>query len=132
MGVTAIKKVVNDSGLTAMIRNTENPDKFGNGGDVPPNTSLEVDMWIPWARTSVEFRTHHISVVLKQGETWVRSFAIWQAAHFDGDFVRVAEGIPDDFELVYAEPGTRIAGDSSVDKDRSLVVAANGDISLVR
>ena len=62
----------------------------------------------------------------------VRRFAIWQRASFDGDLVRVGEArnVADPAESLYAEPGTRIRGASSVGGDRTLTVSVNGDLSL--
>jgi hypothetical protein len=138
VAVTAIKAIVNHSRFKVEVRNTENTHRLGNGADVPPITTSPapahpVDMWIPWAQTLSEFRTHHISVVLKDDhDRVVRRFAIWQRASFDGDWVRVGEArnVDDPAELPYAEPGTRIRPTSAVGGDRTLTVSVNGDLTL--
>jgi hypothetical protein len=138
LAVTAIKSIVNHSRFAVEVRNTENPHRFRNGADVPPiNTTTlppppqPVDMWIPWAQTRSEFQTHHISVVLRDGDRVVRRFAIWQRASFDGDFVRIGEGLdlarP---ETPYSEPGARICCAPGAGGDRTLTVELNGDLTL--
>jgi hypothetical protein len=138
VGVTAIKAVVNHSRFTVEVRNTENPGREGNSADIPaistsPAPVHRVNMWIPWARSLSEFRTHHISVVLRDGDRVVRRFAIWQRAGSDGDRVRVGEVHNlERPEPPYDEPGTPIRGTSAVDGDRTLTVSVNGDLTLSR
>jgi len=136
--VTAIKAIVNHSRFRVEARNTENPNKELNGANVSPAAppravQHRVDMWIPWARSSSEFRTHHISVTLRdEGGRAVREFTIWQRADFDGDWVRVGEDPHPGDGVVesYAEPGTHIPGAPLPGGDRMLVVSASGDLSL--
>lgn len=137
MAVTAIKTIVNQSRWAVEVRNTENPHQERNGADVPAISTtppvVPVDMWIPWVRTSSDFRTHHISVVLKDTAGHpVRRFAIWQHADIDGDWVRIGEfhDANDGIEIVYMEPGTHIRGASAVGGNRVLGISVNGDLSL--
>jgi hypothetical protein len=131
MGVTAIKQVINRSRFTINLSNTENPDKFRNGGTVNPNSSLVVDMWIPWATTSIEFLRHHITIQVSEGTRLARVFKIHQRAGVDGDFVRVAE-IPLDDAARSGFANTHINGDADVNGDRCLIVGQDGSISLRR
>lgn len=130
MGITAIKRVVNNSRFTVEIANLENPNKFRNGGTVNPNSSLAVDIWIPWAATMAEFRNHHIIVEAKQGTRLVRRFEIHQRADVDGDFVRMADVRLDGSDSGFVR--THIGGLANVDGDRRMIISATGDISLQR
>lgn len=112
MGVTAVKRVENRTNGPITIRNVENPKAPGSGSSAAPGASLEVDLWIPWATSAKEFAKKHLVVAAPGNSIW-----IWQAAHRDGDFVRVS------IDGRWRDGANAIGGDSAVDGDRRLIVA---------
>lgn len=138
MGVTAIKKIVNESSSpTVVITNLENPGKPGNrvslGSRTSHEGSKECDMWIPWCTSGEDFRSNHYIKVEVYGRATrnnppqvVAKYHIWQASHHGyGDYVRVATG-PN-----YVIPGDRIRGYSEVNNDRVLIIK-DGYVELQR
>lgn len=112
MGVTAIKRIDNESRWEIWVNNSESQ---GDNRRLPPGTFADSDMWIPWCTRQGEFDAHHITVT--GGRTW---YAIWQSWKHDGDRVRCSVGDK------YYEPGDWIEGESEVNGDRRLVLWDDG------
>lgn len=109
MGVTAIKRIINESSSDSVVINFEN----GNRVEVGAGSSMPCDIWIPWCASVGDFQHNHF---IKIEGTNLQTHRIWQARHSDGDFVRATMG-PN-----YVSPGTPINGHSKVDGDRVLVI----------
>jgi hypothetical protein len=137
MGVTAIKRIFNEStSSSVVITNLENPGKAGNrvslGSSSTPAGFANCDMWIPWCTSGEDFTHNHYIKVEVYGlatrtspPSVIVTYRIWQAAHSDGDFVRVSTG-PN-----YVDPGEHIRGISEVNGDRALFIK-NGFVELQR
>lgn len=133
MGVTAIKKAVNESSLyTVVITNLENPTKAGNRVSLARGGSSPCDIWIPWCTSADDFLNNRYIKIEGSGlatrydpPAIIATYRIWQARHNDGDYVRVSTG-PN-----YVIPGTRINGESRVDGDRMILIK-DGYVELVR
>jgi hypothetical protein len=120
MGVTAIRKVRNNSNSIASIVNNETPDDTKGGkGDVQANSEKDLYMWIPWCTDSGGFAKHHIQIDMGDG----RHFSIWQANLGGSDHVRLST------DNSWHNPGDLVPGSSQVDGDRTLVIDDQG-ISL--
>lgn len=109
MGVTAIKRIINESSSDSVVINLEN----GNRVAIGPGGSMPCDIWIPWCASVEDFQHNHFIRI--EGAN-LQTHRIWQARHSDGDFVRATTGSN------YAIPGFRINGHSKVDGDRVLVI----------
>jgi hypothetical protein len=122
MGVTAIRVVENKTDRTAEIRNRETPSDTASGrGDVPPQSTQGLYMWIPWCTDSGSFSKRHISVDLKDpGGTVTDRFVVWQADRGGSDHVRVAT------DGAWHDPGDGIGGRSTVNGDRVLEIGPAG------
>lgn len=125
MAITAIKKLANLSGASVRVVNCENTNTRGSGVIVPQNSSIDTDMWIPWCASSEDFNCGHYIILetspaLEYPELLRPMFWIWQAAHNDGDFVRLSTSGR------YENPGNRIGGLSTVGGDRRMVVTDSG------
>ena len=112
MGVTAIKRIVNQSFASATLLNLENRTSPGHGVLIRPGESVAVDIWVPWAPRAEDFPQRHLQLQVN-GQT---RFWIWQAANADGDFVRFS------VDGTWHDQGERVYGLAGVDGDRMLVV----------
>jgi hypothetical protein len=123
MGITAIKKIVNQSTDVVTVDDHENPDVSVSAN---PRTTTDCNMWIPWCTSPGDFDgNHYIKVSGTDPSTAVTPKWIWQ--HYvwrDGDFVRYST------DGCYHAPGDRMPGDPSVNGDRTLTIDADGGISL--
>src|SRR5687768_18616973 len=84
MGITTIKRIENRSGSTIQVLNRANSSSRGANRLVAPGSSIEADIWIPWAPNPGDFAVQHLEIV-QFGRT---RYWIWQAANADGDFIR--------------------------------------------
>jgi hypothetical protein len=116
MGVTAIKRIINESSSNSVVINLEN----GNRVAVGAGSSMPCDIWIPWCASGEDFQHNHL---IRVEGTNIRTHRIWQAQHSDGDYVRATTGDN------YVRPGTRINGHSKVNGDRVLVIRS-GTVEL--
>ena len=115
MGVTAIKRIENRSNATLTLINKENPNTSVERDPIAPGAARAVDIWIPWAGSSDEFKNKHLQLLLNgSARHWV-----WQAWKGDGDHVRFSAN------NAWHEPGERIPGESAVRGDRTLTVFTN-------
>jgi hypothetical protein len=112
MGVTAIKRIINESSSNSVVINLEN----GNRVAVGAGGSMACDIWIPWCASVGDFQHNHF---IRVEGTSLPTHRIWQAHHSDGDFVRATTG-PN-----YVIPGTHINGHSKVNGDRVLVIRSS-------
>src|SRR4051812_593043 len=102
MGVTAIKRIRNESKCRFGIMSTEGRNAFSWTYISPPSSrsisSLSVDIWIPWATTEEEWENHRLWALAygKRADgtsARVRSYAIWQGVQVDRlDRVRCTYG----------------------------------------
>jgi hypothetical protein len=118
MGVTAIKKIVNNTDRHVFIQCLENPGKGGNSASVRPGQSATCNMWIPWCIGSDQWKHHHIWL------SWMiyingvpaslstKFYWIWQ----NGDFVRASTD--GKWKSAYAQ----IPGECGVNGDRIVIV----------
>ena len=128
MGVTAIKRVINQSPLVGQIINLENPGKCGNSGNIAAHSTLEVDMWIPWCSDAENLGQDSITVRVGLGRLQ-RSWSIYQRADHDGDFVRLMD-ISEPGNLGDFHSGRRIGGLARVDGDRDMIIDLDGEVLL--
>ena len=112
MGVTAIKRIENRSNATLTLINKENPNTSVERDPIAPGAARAVDIWIPWAGSSDEFKNKHLQLLLNgSARHWV-----WQAWKGDGDHVRFSN------DGAWRDPGARVNGVSGVNGDRTLRV----------
>jgi phosphatidylserine/phosphatidylglycerophosphate/cardiolipin synthase-like enzyme len=124
MGVTAIKRFINQTSGTLTLQDHEHPDHPGNSSTAAPSAVAACDMWIPWCGSNGDFAGRKY-ITLNAADGSVRAY-IWQAQHGDGDYVRVATSGR------YEDPGRHINGVAQVDGDRELAVSPDGSLTLYR
>jgi len=107
MGVTAIKKFVNETNYSWIIHNLENPTQTF---ELRAGQVLDYDMWIPWCAVPFEWNKKRIVLIPKMDKK--EDWSIWQRATLDGDKVRAWYN--------WQEPNPLIHGDASVDGNRNL------------
>lgn len=114
MGVTAIKRLVNETNRTIRMQCLENRGWDSNNAYALPGKSDTCNMWIPWCIGSDQWWKHHIWLAwtLAPGTPQYKFFYIWQ----NGDFVRSTT------DHRWKSADHRIPGESGVNGDRILVV----------
>ena len=131
MGVTTIVRVYSsDSPFSIYWRNLERPGDSMSQGELPPTQGGSVgritNMPIPWCVHAGDYNAGRFIYLLLSTEYSQLAYQIWQAAHQDGDWVRIRQ-IP---APVHGWPpyGTAapMAGDSSVNGNRDLVIGPHG------
>jgi hypothetical protein len=146
MGVTAIKRIRNESQCRFGISSTEGWEA-GAYTYFGPRSSRSVDIWIPWATTEDEWENHRLRALAygkrADGTTvLLRSYAIWQGVQVDrvdrvrctyAEATRAADGsvrYAASDTAPYANPGAFIPGVSRVNGDRVLYVHPDLSIEL--
>ncbi|MFN8314738.1 MAG: hypothetical protein U0289_18165 [Cyclobacteriaceae bacterium] len=117
MGVTSIKKFVNETNYSWVIHNLENP---AQSIEVRAGQTVEYEMWIPWAATPYEWNHKRIVLIPKMDQP---EWSVWQRASSDGDKIRAWHN--------WQELNPVIQGDSSVDGNRNLHIK-EGELIAVR
>lgn len=114
-GVTNIKEVLNDTGMTVEVRKYDTKplsaaSEFETTKEIPANGGTwSGDMWIPWADSSSDFAEKHIEILIN-GRT---VFWIWQS----GDFIRYNS------RARFVQNAPRVAGESKVNGERRLIIS---------
>ena len=120
MGVTAFRQVNNNSTHTITVINHENTS---NTVVVKPNTSVGIEMWIPWCVSNGDFKWgHHIDVATTAYNTGIPInhglYSIWQKDN------QVCYST----DLQFHDPGTSIPGVTAINGDRLLTI--NADLTI--
>jgi hypothetical protein len=119
MGVTAIKRIVNQTGDTVHLTNHENP---GTNKTIDPRATVACDVWIPWCTSQADFdHNHYLTVAAGSRTTWM-----WQSSEASGDRVRVSP------VGMFQANQTPIDGDASVNGNRTLYIRPYGFLEMER
>ena len=114
-GVTNIKEVLNDTGMTVEVRKYDMKplsaaSEFETTKEIPANGGTwSGDMWIPWADSSRDFAEKHMEILIN-GRT---VFWIWQS----GDFIRYNS------RARFVQNAPRVVGESKVNGERRLIIS---------
>lgn len=117
-GVTNIKEVLNETGISVEVRKYDTKplaagSEFETTKEIPANGGTwSGDMWIPWVDNSDQFIEKRLEVVIG-GKT---VFWIWQC----GDFIRYNSRA----RFVINAP--KVAGESRSGGERRLIISMNG------
>lgn len=117
-GVTNIKEVLNETGMTVEVRKYDTKPlaaqaEFETTGEIPASGGTwSGDMWIPWADNANDFTEKHIEIVIN-GNT---AFWIWQS----GDYIRY------NTRRSFVQNSRRVPGESRVNGERRLIIRMNG------
>jgi hypothetical protein len=129
MGVTAIKHIDNDSEFNIDIKNKERGQHFLVHAHSTAGGNLDVDIWIPWCTSQVDFNNNHYIMVTKLDkvtEQPVGTYWVWQNNENSRDRVRF------NTEGKWKQYASSVPGDASVDGNRSLEILSDGTMNFSR